>query len=185
MYIVNVFLDDRSDKSTHGSALFPMARAPNACRKDRPRESRWWRHGDSQRGLPQATAAPQKDRGRIHTSRLDDGGCGKRPSAALTRHKLLGACFFERAQPKSVLRTHAISTFDMRRVAGTGLWPRLRALQIYGANTGVGKTIFSTLLCRAFQRKLQRVQYVKPVSTGPLDEADDRYVSIEERRMKL
>lgn len=64
----------------------------------------------------------------------------------------------------------------MKRVAGAALWPRLRALQIYGANTGVGKTIFSSVLCRAFQRKLARVQYLKPVSTGPLDEADDRYV---------
>ena len=63
----------------------------------------------------------------------------------------------------------------MKRVASAALWPRLRTLQIYGANTGVGKTIFSTVLCRAFQRKLQRVQYVKPVSTGPLDDADDGY----------
>lgn len=63
----------------------------------------------------------------------------------------------------------------MKRVAGSALWPRLRTLQIYGANTGVGKTIFSTVLCRAFQKKLQRVQYLKPVSTGPLDDADDRY----------
>lgn len=69
---------------------------------------------------------------------------------------------------------HAIFTI-MKRVASAALWPRLRTLQIYGANTGVGKTIFSTVLCRAFQRKLQRVQYVKPVSTGPLDDADDRY----------
>jgi hypothetical protein len=73
----------------------------------------------------------------------------------------------------------------MKRVASAALWPRLRTLQIYGANTGVGKTIFSTVLCRAFQRKLQRVQYVKPVSTGPLDEADDRYASfINSRRMQ-
>ena len=63
----------------------------------------------------------------------------------------------------------------MKRVASAALWPRLRTLQIYGANTGVGKTIFSTVLCRAFQKKLQRVQYVKPVSTGSLDDADDRY----------
>ena len=71
-------------------------------------------------------------------------------------------------------RVHAI-LIAMKRVASAALWPRLRTLQIYGANTGVGKTIFSTVLCRAFQRKLQRVQYVKPVSTGPLDDADDRY----------
>ena len=63
----------------------------------------------------------------------------------------------------------------MKRVASAALWPSLRTLQIYGANTGVGKTIFATVLCRAFQRRLRRVQYVKPVSTGPLDDADDRY----------
>lgn len=56
------------------------------------------------------------------------------------------------------------------------LWPKLRVLQVYGANTGVGKTIFSSLLCRAFKRRLPNVRYLKPVSTGPLQEADDRYV---------
>ena len=95
------------------------------------------------------------------------------------------ACFLERALPKSISLPYVIAAFEMKRVASAALWPRLRTLQIYGANTGVGKTIFSTVLCRAFQRKLQRVQYVKPVSTGPLDEADDRYVLIQGRRMKL
>lgn len=63
----------------------------------------------------------------------------------------------------------------MKAVPSVALWPRLRTLQIYGANTGVGKTIFSTVLCRAFQKKLQRVKYIKPISTGPDEEADDRY----------
>ncbi|KAF2085394.1 onanonoxo-7-onima-8-eninoihtemlysoneda [Saccharata proteae CBS 121410] len=62
---------------------------------------------------------------------------------------------------------------------GSLLWRSLRAYQIYGANTDVGKTIFSTLLCKASaERGLnERVSFVKPVSTGPLDEADDGHVS--------
>ncbi|KAK0305621.1 hypothetical protein LTR01_006768 [Friedmanniomyces endolithicus] len=64
----------------------------------------------------------------------------------------------------------------MRQV-GSVLWPKLRVLQVYGANTGVGKTIFSSILCRAFQKHFPKVHYLKPVSTGPLEEADDRYGS--------
>lgn len=61
----------------------------------------------------------------------------------------------------------------MRQV-GSVLWPKLRVLQVYGANTGVGKTIFSSILCRAFKKRLDEVNYLKPVSTGPLEEADDQ-----------
>jgi dethiobiotin synthetase/adenosylmethionine--8-amino-7-oxononanoate aminotransferase len=65
----------------------------------------------------------------------------------------------------------------MARVPG-GLWKKLVAVQVYGANTGVGKTVFSTLLGAHFARRAGRtrwrVQYIKPVSTGPADEADDR-----------
>ncbi len=46
---------------------------------------------------------------------------------------------------------------------------------MYGANTDVGKTVLSTILCRAFER-VAKTWYLKPVSTGPLDEADDRHV---------
>ncbi|RAL08372.1 adenosylmethionine-8-amino-7-oxononanoate aminotransferase [Aspergillus homomorphus CBS 101889] len=53
------------------------------------------------------------------------------------------------------------------------LWRSLRAHQVYGANTDVGKTIVSTLLCNALQGS---VGFIKPVSTGPLDEADDRHI---------
>jgi bifunctional dethiobiotin synthetase / adenosylmethionine---8-amino-7-oxononanoate aminotransferase len=37
----------------------------------------------------------------------------------------------------------------------------------------------STILSKAFKRKLpsQSVWYLKPVSTGPLDEADDRHIA--------
>jgi hypothetical protein len=38
-----MFLDDKVDMLTPRSALFPMARAPNACRKDRPGK---WVGGD-------------------------------------------------------------------------------------------------------------------------------------------
>jgi hypothetical protein len=52
----------------------------------------------------------------------------------------------------------------------------LRVYQIYGANTDVGKTIFATLLSRT-AAKIYRPEYtsfLKPVSTGPLDEADSQ-----------
>lgn len=64
---------------------------------------------------------------------------------------------------------------SMRQV-GSVLWPRLRAVQVYGANTGVGKTVVSTLLCKALRKRLPdfNVHYLKPISTGPLDEADNR-----------
>lgn len=53
------------------------------------------------------------------------------------------------------------------------LWRSLRAHQVYGANTDVGKTIVSTLLCNAAQSKGSPA-FLKPVSTGALDDADDR-----------
>ncbi|KAK5689125.1 hypothetical protein LTR17_026509 [Elasticomyces elasticus] len=65
----------------------------------------------------------------------------------------------------------------MRQV-GSVLWPKLRVLQVYGANTGVGKTIFSSILCRAFLKRFPEVHYLKPISTGPQNEADDRHLSI-------
>lgn len=58
---------------------------------------------------------------------------------------------------------------------GSGLWRTLRAHQVYGANTDVGKTIVSTVLCNAVQRQKQRAAFLKPVSTGALDDADNRY----------
>lgn len=50
----------------------------------------------------------------------------------------------------------------------------LRVYQIYGANTDVGKTIFATLLCRTASKlyKAESTSFLKPVSTGPHDEAD-------------
>ena len=58
------------------------------------------------------------------------------------------------------------------------LWRDFKVWQVYGANTDVGKTIISTILCKAFQRRAPNgVLYLKPVSTGPQDEADDRHLS--------
>lgn len=60
---------------------------------------------------------------------------------------------------------------------GAALWRSLRAHQVYGANTDVGKTIVSTILCNAINRRKNKEKsaFLKPVSTGPLDDADDRY----------
>ncbi|KAL1998072.1 hypothetical protein VTN02DRAFT_88 [Thermoascus thermophilus] len=61
---------------------------------------------------------------------------------------------------------------------GAVLWRKLCAHQVYGANTNVGKTIVSTVLCNAVQslNKSRPVGFLKPVSTGPLDEADDKHI---------
>ena len=67
--------------------------------------------------------------------------------------------------------THFISLI---MPVGAALWRSLRAHQVYGANTDVGKTIVSTVLCNAIQRQKQRAAFLKPVSTGALDDADDR-----------
>jgi dethiobiotin synthetase/adenosylmethionine--8-amino-7-oxononanoate aminotransferase len=53
-------------------------------------------------------------------------------------------------------------------------------VQIYGANTDVGKTVFSTLLGRRFvkYKKDWLIQYIKPVSTGPQSDRDDESVNL-------
>ncbi|KAL0937768.1 bifunctional dethiobiotin synthetase adenosylmethionine-8-amino-7-oxononanoate aminotransferase [Colletotrichum truncatum] len=61
---------------------------------------------------------------------------------------------------------------------GALLWRSLRAYQIYGANTDVGKTVFASILCNA-ARKLwphEQTAFLKPVSTGPASEADDGHI---------
>ncbi|KAG5639590.1 hypothetical protein H0H81_010792 [Sphagnurus paluster] len=55
------------------------------------------------------------------------------------------------------------------------LFKHLRVHQVFGANTDVGKTILTTALVRASARS-SNVFYLKPVSTGALDDADDRHV---------
>ncbi|KAF4636227.1 hypothetical protein G7Y89_g1880 [Cudoniella acicularis] len=62
----------------------------------------------------------------------------------------------------------------------TFLGYKLRAYTVFGANTNVGKTIFTTLLLNTFQAnvsKSYKVFYVKPLSTGPKDEADVKHIS--------
>ncbi|KAG4283220.1 adenosylmethionine-8-amino-7-oxononanoate aminotransferase [Fusarium proliferatum] len=56
------------------------------------------------------------------------------------------------------------------------LWRSLRAHQVYGANTDVGKTIFSTILCNSASKRGDKTWFLKPVSTGAADEADGWYV---------
>ncbi|KAA8570973.1 hypothetical protein MFRU_011g00010 [Monilinia fructicola] len=54
-----------------------------------------------------------------------------------------------------------------------------RSLPVYhltASNTSLGKTIFSTLLCRQLLSRKQTPYYLKPVSTGPLNEADDGHI---------
>ena len=56
------------------------------------------------------------------------------------------------------------------------LFKHLRIRQIFGANTDVGKTLLSSALARASAAKDQNVFYLKPVSTGPMQDADDESV---------
>lgn len=57
---------------------------------------------------------------------------------------------------------------------GASLYQKFLVYQVFGANTNVGKTIFSTIVCNAAKRRNQAgaVWYLKPVSTGPKNEAD-------------
>lgn len=56
------------------------------------------------------------------------------------------------------------------------LHKHLRIHQIFGANTDVGKTILTTALVRASAARNTPVFYLKPISTGRPDDADDRHV---------
>ena len=60
-------------------------------------------------------------------------------------------------------------------LVGALLWRSLRVYQVYGANTEVGKTVFTTALCKAASGlwPREKTAYLKPVSTGSVDEADD------------
>jgi dethiobiotin synthetase/adenosylmethionine--8-amino-7-oxononanoate aminotransferase len=53
------------------------------------------------------------------------------------------------------------------------LFKHLRVHQVFGANTDVGKTVLTSGLVRASATKNNRVLYLKPVSTGPVQDADD------------
>ncbi|KAJ3485058.1 hypothetical protein NLJ89_g11931 [Agrocybe chaxingu] len=58
----------------------------------------------------------------------------------------------------------------------TSLFRHLRVHQVFGANTDVGKTILTTALVRASAKRGKDVFYLKPVSTGALEDADDHHV---------
>lgn len=66
------------------------------------------------------------------------------------------------------------------------LWPSLRALQVWGANTDVGKTVLSTILClgAGHRRPREGVYYLKPVSTGPYSDADIAHVRKAYKRLQ-
>lgn len=53
------------------------------------------------------------------------------------------------------------------------LFKNLRIHQIFGANTDVGKTVLTSALVRASAVSGHSVYYLKPVSTGPMSDADD------------
>jgi dethiobiotin synthetase/adenosylmethionine--8-amino-7-oxononanoate aminotransferase len=53
------------------------------------------------------------------------------------------------------------------------LFKQLRVHQVFGANTDVGKTVLTSGLVRASATQKNHVFYLKPVSTGPMQDADD------------
>jgi bifunctional dethiobiotin synthetase / adenosylmethionine---8-amino-7-oxononanoate aminotransferase len=59
---------------------------------------------------------------------------------------------------------------------GALLFRSLRTLQVFGANTEVGKTVFTTILASAARHHFpdEQAVFLKPVSTGALEDADDR-----------
>ncbi|KAK4174799.1 putative Adenosylmethionine-8-amino-7-oxononanoate aminotransferase [Triangularia setosa] len=61
---------------------------------------------------------------------------------------------------------------------GALLHRSLRVYQVWGANTEVGKTVFSTILCglTSTYRPDEKTAFLKPVSTGPAHEADGRHI---------
>jgi bifunctional dethiobiotin synthetase / adenosylmethionine---8-amino-7-oxononanoate aminotransferase len=61
----------------------------------------------------------------------------------------------------------------------SSLFRNLKTHQIYASNTSTGKTILSTLFLRAHthHHPTKKTFYLKPISTGPDNEADDRRIS--------
>lgn len=77
-------------------------------------------------------------------------------------------------------RRHSSTMVHTSRSAPPGalLFESTRAFIVFGANTEVGKTVFSALLCRNLTRqgngREDLVAYLKPVSTGPDSESDEK-----------
>nr|GAT50044.1 PLP-dependent transferase [Mycena chlorophos] len=57
------------------------------------------------------------------------------------------------------------------------LFKHLRVHQVFGANTDVGKTILTTALVRASTALKRDVFYLKPISTGAMEDADDAHIT--------
>ncbi|KAJ7472139.1 PLP-dependent transferase [Mycena latifolia] len=57
------------------------------------------------------------------------------------------------------------------------LFKHLRIHQIFGANTDVGKTILTTALVRGSAALKNDAFYLKPISTGPIEDADDEHIN--------
>ncbi|KXN91663.1 Bifunctional dethiobiotin synthetase/7,8-diamino-pelargonic acid aminotransferase, mitochondrial [Leucoagaricus sp. SymC.cos] len=58
----------------------------------------------------------------------------------------------------------------------SSLFKNLRIHQVFGANTDVGKTILTTALVKASTSRNTPVFYLKPVSTGSPQDADDGHI---------
>ncbi len=58
------------------------------------------------------------------------------------------------------------------------LWRDFKVWQVFGANTDVGKSVVSTLLCKALTNRqpASQVLYLKPVSTGAPQDHDHRRI---------
>ncbi|KAF2753008.1 PLP-dependent transferase [Pseudovirgaria hyperparasitica] len=54
--------------------------------------------------------------------------------------------------------------------------PNGRAIQIFGANTDVGKTIVSSLFCKVDPPEGTSIRYIKPVATGPEQTLDHVHI---------
>ncbi|KAF2219935.1 pyridoxal phosphate-dependent transferase [Elsinoe ampelina] len=64
----------------------------------------------------------------------------------------------------------------MKKQVGSLLFDKLNVFQIFGANTGVGKTVASIALSRHLHAKEGALLYLKPVQTGSGDSFDARHV---------
>ena len=91
----------------------------------------------------------------------------------LVTARLPGGCLSSRsAGIKTAL------TADHCTATNMVLYQNLRIHHVFGANTDVGKTVFSAVLTLASVAANRHTFYLKPVSTGSLTDADDRFVGV-------
>lgn len=60
----------------------------------------------------------------------------------------------------------------MRKQVGSLLWDKVHPFQVFGANTGVGKTVISSALLKSKSLGKGKPLYIKPVSTGAKSDDD-------------